>query len=93
MVAILLQRVTPGEGVDEADLLALDAALQAHAHLAWSGLRRRTVARGEGGWLVVSLFSRREDAEAALADSSDPAARWRAATEALGAPEIAETLD
>jgi hypothetical protein len=66
---VLLETTTfrLAEGVDEADFLAADEALQAELNPR-SGFVRRTTARGTGGeWLVLAMWWSAEVADAAPA--------------------------
>lgn len=67
-------------GADEGAFLAADKALQSDFAYQQPGLVRRTTARGEGErageWVVIDLWARAEDADAAAAGwDGDPAAQ------------------
>jgi hypothetical protein len=63
-------------GVDEAALVAADAAVQTAFAYQQRGLRRRTTAKGaDGEWLVSTLWDSVDDAKRAEAAApQDPAA-------------------
>lgn len=64
MIEILTFRLA--EGVEEADFLAADRAVQAEFAYQQPGLLRRTTAKGaDGDWVIIDIWRRPEDADAA----------------------------
>jgi hypothetical protein len=65
------------DGADEAAFLAADQRVQTDFFYLQLGMMRRTTARGtDGEWLVVQLWGRVEDADAATEIGNDhPAVR------------------
>jgi hypothetical protein len=78
---------------DDTELLAADAALQEVAHRQ-PGLARRTTARGEGGWVTITLWATEADAAAGgvALDVSPAGQRWAALVEGRSVSRYA-TLD
>ncbi len=74
MIEIVRFRLAPG--TDPASFVQADKAFQEDFAYHQPGLVRRTTARGDAGWVVITLWRSEEDARGAAARASqDPAAR------------------
>ncbi len=77
-------------GVEDATFLALDRRWQTELVPNRSGFVRRTTARRDGAWVVVTLWSREEDAAAFDAESATSEVR-RAFEDCLEAGSLQTT--
>jgi hypothetical protein len=68
MTVIAMDVFSLSAGADEAAFLARNEQVQEWSHANCKGLLRRTVARNDRAWLVLSAWTSRADAEAELPD-------------------------
>ena len=93
LAAMLIEVLTFEPATGDVDaLVAADAALQEELMLTAPGLVRRTTARGDDGWIVITLWG---DASSADAAAPGPAATAFATLARPGSARVTryETLD